>query len=125
MDIKIKHKQLESAFDSMMKEFKDLDRADKSYDYYVYEKNRYVDLDVYNYYENVEDDWEDDSWILQYHPTSNDYTEENESPALYYAEWYFKNVINVLGIENFKKLLKPWFEKNYGLPVNNVNEEIG
>ena len=122
MDIKIKHKQLETIFNSIMTEFKDLERADKSYDYYVSEKN----ICWFRCLQLLRKCWgwfEDDEWALQYHPTGNDYTEENESPALYYAEWFFRNVINVFGVENFKQLLRPWFEKNYGLPVNIIDKE--
>jgi hypothetical protein len=122
MDIKVKNKQLESIFDSMMEEYKFLERAYKDYDYYDQEKNTYVNIGVHNYYKNLEDDWEDDNWILQYLPTSNEYSKEIEIPLLYYSGWFFRNIKDFVGVNNFKGLMKTWFEKNYGLPVNSVNE---
>ena len=61
----ITESKLQSTFNSIMKEFSELERAEKSYDWYDHDKSRYVDLDTINFYEDGEYDWEDDSWDLQ------------------------------------------------------------
>ena len=64
MDVKIKYDKLFSAFEKMMEPYSDLDHTEKSYDYWVQEKGRYVDFDVFNFYEDPDEDWEnDDVWI--------------------------------------------------------------
>ena len=60
MDLKIKPQQLYDAFTSMMKVYSNLEHYERSYDYYVQDKGRYVDLDVVNYCVSVDDDYEDE-----------------------------------------------------------------
>ena len=43
-------------FSNVVKEYSELEVAERSYDFYNSEKGRYADLDVYNYYEDVEED---------------------------------------------------------------------
>jgi hypothetical protein len=123
MNMLIKNKRLISSFDKIMKPYENLYRVDKSYDIFVHEKNRYVDLDTYNFYEDIGEDWENDNWSLQYHPINNYLTKINEYPALYYGEEHFMFMTSVMGDTLFEQLLKPWFEKTYKLPVNLVEKE--
>ena len=53
MDVKIKYDKLFSAFEKMMEPYSNLDHTEKSYDYWVDEKGRYVDFDVLNYYHYI------------------------------------------------------------------------
>ena len=48
MDVKIKYDKLFSAFKKMMEPYSNLERTQKSYDYWVDEKGRYVDFNVLN-----------------------------------------------------------------------------
>ena len=123
MDIKIRDNQLMRAFSGMMKEFSDLEHTDKSYDYWVEEKKRYSDIYVENFYKDIELDYEDDQWILQYQKTPGDIGEPEELPILRYVDWWFKNIITILGKDNFERLLGDWFTDNYGLPVKTVKVE--
>ncbi len=65
MNYTITDERLMELFSNLMKEYSYLDKAEKSYDYYLYEKSRYVDFDVMNYYRDIDEDWEDDAWIFQ------------------------------------------------------------
>lgn len=125
MDIKVNQSQLSSVFNSLMKEYSSLESADKSYDYWVQEKGRYTDIDVVNFYKDVEMDWEDDEWILQYHEYEGDSASKDEVPLLLYGEWEFRNIISILGVEIFEKLLKDWFENTFNLKVKKVDRERG
>ena len=58
MNVNIKRDRLYSVFEEMMKEYSHLDFTIRSYDYWVQENNRYVDLDVLNYYEDIDEGWE-------------------------------------------------------------------
>ena len=66
MDLKIKYDKLYSVFEKLMEPYSNLDHTEKSYDYWVQEKGRYVDFDVINFYQDIENDWEDDDWVMQY-----------------------------------------------------------
>ena len=123
MDIKIRDNQLMRAFSGMMKEFSDLEHTDKSYDYWVEEKKRYSDIYVENFYKDIELDYEDDQWILQYQKTPGDIGEPEELPILRYGDWFFNNIITILGKYNFERLLGEWFTEIYGLPVKTVKLE--
>lgn len=119
----ITESKLQSTFNSIMKEFSELERAEKSYDWYDHDKSRYVDLDTINFYEDVEYDWEDDSWVLQYQENPGDIGTVDEVPLLRYSvSWPFKSVINMFG-DHFESLLKNWFEEIYNLPVKTVTIE--
>lgn len=119
----ITESKLQSTFNSIMKEFSELERAEKSYDWYDYDKNRYIDLNTTNFYEDVEEDWDDDSWILQYQKEPGDFGTADEVPLLRYSfHWPFLNIIQMFG-DQFETLLKNWFEETYNLPVKTVTTE--
>lgn len=116
--------KLQSVFNSMIKEYSDLEKTEKSYDWYNYDKNRYVDLNCVNFYMNIEEDWEDDSWILQYQSEPGDIGTKEQVPILRYSPfWPFKNQMEMFG-ERFETLLKNWFEETYNLPVKTVTTEL-
>jgi hypothetical protein len=123
MDLIIKPKQLSGAFSSMMKEYSNLEHYEKSYDYFVYEKNRYVDVNVVNYCKSVEDDYEVDDWIFQYQVEPGDFGKKFKLPILRYSEYGFRLLISMLGESVFEKLLGEWFTKTYGWSVNSVTCE--
>ena len=58
MDLKIKYDKLYSVFEKLMEPYSNLDHTEKSYDYWVQEKGRYVDFDVINFYHDIDDDFE-------------------------------------------------------------------
>ena len=72
MDVKIKYDKLFSAFENMMEEYSNLDHTEKSYDYWVQEKGGYVDWDVLNFYHDIEEDYENDDWVMQYQDEPGD-----------------------------------------------------
>ena len=123
MDIKINNNQLKKAFASMMMEYRDLEHTGKSYDYWIQEKPGYSDINVENYYVDIEMDYEDDQWILQYQEEPGDIGRPDEVPILRYGEWTFRNIITILGKENFEKLLGEWYTDVYGWPVKTVKDE--
>ncbi len=123
MDIKIRDNQLMKAFSGMMKEFSDLEHTGKSYDYWVEEKKRYSDINVENFYKDIDIDYEDDQWILQYQEYPGDIGAPEELPILRYGVWWFKNIITMLGKDNFERLLGEWFSEVYGWPVKTVKPE--
>jgi hypothetical protein len=120
MDVKIKYEKLFSTFEKMMKEYSNLDHTEKSYDYWVQEKGDYVDWDVLNFYHNIEEDYEDDDWVMQYQNEPGDEGREEDLPILRYADGYsFKSEQSMFG-QYFDELLKDWFEKVYGHNVKTV-----
>ena len=123
MDLIIKSKQLSDAFTSMMKGYSDLEHYERSYDYYVHNKGGYVDLDVVNYYKSIDDDYEDDDWILQYQVDPGDYGKKFKLPILRYCEYRFRLLTSMLGESRFEELLGKWFTETYGWPVNSVTPE--
>lgn len=123
MDLIIKSKQLSDAFTSMMKGYSDLEHYERSYDYYVHNKGGYVDLDVVNYYKSIDDDYEDDDWILQYQVDPGDHGKKFKLPILRYSEYHFRLLTSMLGESRFEELLGKWFTETYGWPVNSVTTE--
>jgi hypothetical protein len=123
MDLIIKPKQLSNAFTSMMKEYSDLEHYERSYDYYAHEKGGYVDLDVVNYCVSVDDDYEDDNWILQYQVDPGDHGKKFKLPILRYSDYEYRLLIAMLGESIFEELLGKWFTETYGWPVNSVTPE--
>ena len=123
MDLIIKSKQLSDAFTSMMKGYSDLEHYERSYDYYVHNKGGYVDLDVVNYYKSIDDDYEDDDWILQYQVDLGDHGKKFKLPILRYSEYHFRLLTSMLGESRFEELLGKWFTETYGWPVNSVTPE--
>jgi len=122
MDVKIKYDKLYSIFDKMMKPYANLDSAVKSYDYWVQEKGRYVDLDVLNFYEDIDEEgWENDEWVLQYQDTPGDEGNNEDLPILRYSEYDFKTLNSIFG-DHLNGLLKDWFEKTYNHKVKTVEK---
>ena len=107
-----------------MKEFSNLQETERSYDFYNYNEGRYVDLNVHNYYKDIDEDWEDDGWILQVQYNEGDAGKDFELPILRYADYTFRNVIPMFG-ERFEPLLKDWFNKVYEVkkPIKSVTTE--
>ena len=123
MNVKLTNNQLKKSFDSLMKDYRDLEHTGKSYDYWVQEKNRYSDINVENFYKDIELDYEDDQWVLQYQENPGDIGKPNELPILRYGDWEFRNIITMLGKNKFELLLGEWFTDTYGWPVKTVKEE--
>jgi len=123
MDIKIGNNQLKKAFASMMMEYRDLEHTGKSYDYWIQEKPGYSDINVENYYKDIDSDYEDDQWVIQYQEEPGDIGTPDEVPILRYSEWEFRNIITMLGKENFERLLGEWYMDTYGWPVKTVKDE--
>ena len=123
MKYKIDDKRLKSVFANLMSEWSTLEMAGRSYDFWNQDKGRYADIDVENFYKNVDEDWEDDQWILQYQEGRGDIGENYELPILRYGEWWFRTIIAMFGKELFEELLGDWFQTTYHLPVNSVTPE--
>jgi hypothetical protein len=122
MNFNIKYDKLYSIFDKMMKPYADLDSAVRSYDYWIQEKSRYVDLDVLNFYGDIdEEEWENDEWVLQYQDTPGDEGNEEDLPILRYSEYDFKTLNSIFG-DHLNGLLKDWFEKTYNHKVKTVEK---
>ena len=122
MNFNIKYDRLYSSFEKMMKPYADLDSAVRSYDYWIQEKSRYVDLDVLNFYGDIdEEEWENDEWILQYQDTPGDEGNEEDLPILRYSEYDFKTLNSIFG-DHLNGLLKDWFEKTYNHKVKTVEK---
>jgi hypothetical protein len=120
MDVKIKYEKLFSTFENMMEGYSNLDYTEKSYDSWVFEKNRYIDLNVINFYHDIEEDYEDDDWVMQYQNEPGDEGREEDLPILRYGDGYsFKSEQSMFG-HYFDELLKDWFEKVYGHKVKTV-----
>jgi len=117
MKYSVKKEQLTNIFDSIMKEYENLESIDRSYDYWDSLKSRYVDEDVKNFYKDIDEDYEDDDWILQYQSMPGDSATKNEVPVLRYTEYYFNNIKSMFG-DSFEELMKDWFKRKYGLFVN-------
>jgi hypothetical protein len=112
MNYTITDDRLLEVFSSVMKEYSELEVAERSYDFHNYDEGRYVDLDVYNYYKDVDEDWEDDNWILQVQYMKGDAGKGMELPILRYSDWWFRTIIPMFG-DYFELLLKEWFNKTY------------
>lgn len=124
MEYKITRGQLFNSFKSLMKDYSELEQGEKSYDWWNQEKGRYVDLDVINFYEDIENDWEEDQWILQYQPKKGDIDPDLEVPILRYGEYNFRNIIQIFGEDIFEKLLKEWFNNNYQVGFDNPVKSV-
>ena len=121
MDVKIKYDKLSSIFEKLMEPYSNLERAQKSYDYWVDEKGRYVDFDVLNFYHD-EEDYEFDDWVMQYQNEPGDEGEEDDLPILRYGEHYSFPNIETMFNQYFDELLKDWFEKVYGYHVKTIEK---
>lgn len=111
-----------------MEDYSKLDSAEKSYDYYDYEKSGYVDANVVNYYEDLEEDWESDDWIFQVQYERGDWGHGLELPILRYTEYMrsgrFMSIKSLFG-DLFEPLLKEWFNSIYPVetPIKTVTKE--
>ena len=122
MDVKIKYNKLFSTFEKMMEEYSNLDHTEKSYDYWVQEKGRYVDFDTTNFYHDIEEDWENDDWVVQYQDEPGDEGVEEDLPILRYGENYSFPNIETMFNQYFDDLLKDWFKKTYGFEVKTIEK---
>ena len=120
MDVKIKYEKLFSTFEKMMEEYSHLDYTEKSYDSWVFEKNRYIDLNVINFYHDIEEDYEDDDWVMQYQDEPGDEGRPEDLPTLTYGKGYSFPAEESMFGKYFEQLLKDWFEKVYGHNVKTV-----
>jgi hypothetical protein len=122
MDVKIKYDKLYSIFEKLMDPYTNLEYTKKSYDYWVQEKGRYVDFDTTNFYHDLEEDWENDDWVVQYQDEPGDEGVEEDLPILRYGENYsFPNIETIFN-QYFDDLLKDWFEKVYGYHVKTIEK---
>lgn len=122
MDVKIKYDKLYSIFEKLMDPYTNLEYTKKSYDYWVQEKGRYVDFDTTNFYHDLEEDWENDDWVVQYQDEPGDEGAEEDLPILRYGENYsFPNIETIFN-QYFDDLLKDWFEKVYGYHVKTIEK---
>jgi hypothetical protein len=127
MEYKLTNKQLFNSFKSIMEEYSELDSTEKSYDYYDYEKSNYVDANVINYYEDLEEDWESDDWIFQVQYERGDWGHGLELPILRYGEYVgpggFGTIKSIFG-DLFEPLLEEWFNSTYHVePIKTVTKE--
>ncbi len=122
MDVKIKYNKLFSAFEKLMEPYSNLDHTEKSYDYWVQEKGDYVDWDVLNFYNDIEEDYEDDDWIMQYQNEPGDEGQPEDLPILRYAKGYSFPNIETMFNQYFDELLKDWFEKTYEHRVKTIEK---
>ena len=128
MKFSINENRLLEIFSKVMKEYSQLENTEKSYDYYDYEKNSYVDANVVNYYRNMDEDWEDDDWIFQVQYDKGDWGKGLETPILRYAEYMgtgrFTSIKLMFG-DLFEPLLKEWFNNTYTpyQPIETVTKE--
>jgi hypothetical protein len=120
MDVKIKYEKLFSTFENMMEGYSHLDSVVKSYDYWVQEKGGYVDSNVLNFYVDIDEDYEDDDWIMQYQDEPGDYVKEEDLPVLTYGKGYSFPAEESMFGKYFEELFKDWFEKVYGHKVKTV-----
>ena len=120
MDVKIKYNKLFSTFEKMMEEYSNLDHTEKSYDYWVQEKGRYVDFDVVNFYQDIDEDYEDDDWVMQYQNEPGDEGRDEDLPTLTYGKGYSFPTEEAMFGKYFEGLLKDWFEKVYGYNVKTI-----
>jgi len=115
-----KMEKIYEGFKKLMVDYSELDKEERAYDFWVQNKNSYVDFTPINFYKDGEEDWESDDWIFQY-SSVEPYTGNKIGiyPMLQYSEYYFKLFKKMFGTW-FETLLKRWFEDAYGLPVNKV-----
>jgi hypothetical protein len=120
MNVKIKYEKLFPTFEKMMEEYSHLDYTEKSYDYWEHEKGRYVDLNVINFYVDIDEGYEDDDWIMQYQDEPGDYSQPEDLPILTYGKGYSFPAEESMFGKYFEELFKDWFEKVYGYNVKTV-----
>ena len=123
MKVLITEDKLQSLFNSMMLDYSKLNRIVKDYDYYDYDKGRYIDYSPLNFYNESDDEewWELDDWTFQYaeNPPYNEPVDGFQTPLLIYSKYSFKSMLEMFG-SKFNDLLKVWFESTYDYPVKQV-----
>ena len=112
-----------NSFKNMMGKFSKLDKGERSYDFWVQNKNSYVDYTPINFYNDGEEDWDDDDWVFQY-AEAEPYTGNKIGiyPMLQYSEYKLRSIKIIFG-PYLDTLLKRWFEETYELPVNKVVDD--
>ena len=123
MKLIITEHQVENIYDSfkkMMGKFSKLDKGERPYDFWVQNRDSYVDYTPINFYNDGEEDWEDDDWVFQYSEVEP-YTGNKIGiyPMLQYSEYKLKSIKIIFG-PYFDTFLKRWFVETYNLPVNKV-----
>lgn len=119
MNYEIAQSKLQSIFNKVMEEDSKLAYTRKSYDYWDHDLSNYTDLDVINFYENIDEDYEDDNWLMQYQEDPDLIHSKIYKLPILRISWYYKNKEAMFG-EHFLPLFKNWFETNYNLPVNTI-----
>ena len=119
MNFKIKYDKLCIIFDKIMRPYSNLDFTEKSYDYYDYDKGRYADLDVVNYYLDIDDDYEEDNWVMQYQELPGDEGKDEDLPILRYSGSLFQS-IEPMFEPYFQNLFKDWFKKTYNFEIKTI-----
>ena len=126
MKVLITEDKLQSLFDRIMSEYSNLKKLTRDYDYYDYNKNRYIDYSPLNFYSGSDDEewWELDDWVFQYaqRPPYGVSVYGFETPLLMYHRGRFKSLLYMFG-DKFDGLLKNWFESTYRLPVKDVVDD--
>lgn len=122
MNVNIKYDKLYSVFEKLMKSYSNLEYTEKSYDYWVQEKGDYVDFDVINFYKDIEEDYEDDDWVMQYQNEPGDEVIVEDLPVLRYGEHYSFPNREKMFEPYFEKLIKDWFERTYGFKVKTIDK---
>jgi hypothetical protein len=104
--------KLEKMFDKYMEEYTNLTYNER--EYYDSDWGEYIG---YSFYDDIDEDYEDDEFVFKvFEP------EDGDDWYLEYYGWKLKGVISMFGLSMFEKLLKPWFEKNYGFKIIDVKE---
>ena len=113
-------------FSKLMKEYSDLKKSERPYDFWDYNKQSYVDYSPINFYDGAsdwDDDWDDDDWIFQYAETKPYNGDDTDNyPLLIYVRSKFTMFTDSFG-RFFEPLLKRWFEETYGLEVKKVVDD--
>lgn len=120
MKVLISENKLQLVFNNLMSEYSDLKRVERDYDFWDYNRNKYIDYTPINFYDTTGDDvydadiWETDDWVFQYakEPPYGEKVEGYPTPLLMYSRYRFKNIIVMFG-DKFNDLLKEWFEQTY------------
>jgi hypothetical protein len=118
-----KMEKIYEGFKKLMVGYSTFEKIEKPYDFWVQERNTYVDYTPINFYKDPEEDWEDDDWVFQYSEVEP-YTGNKIGvyPMLQYSSYKLKTFKKIFGTW-FETLLKRWFEETYELPVNKVVDD--
>ena len=121
----IQEEKIYEGFKKVMKDYSELHKIERPYDFWVQSRNTYVDYTPFNFYKEIDDDdfWEDDDWVFQYSEVEP-YTGNKIGiyPMLQYSSFKLNSFKKMFG-PWFESLLKRWFEETYNLPVNKVVDD--